>query len=229
MHPDADASPDLVVVVVVSSRSSEVTVAERALTPSDSGYWEASYQAGDTGWDIGAPTPAWPELCRLHELPVGRTLVLGAGRGHDALWFAERGDQVTAVDFAPSAVAAVHSAAHARGLSLEARQADLFDLAPESFGSFDLVVEHTCFCAIERHRRPEYAAVVSRMVRPGGHFVGVFYWLTPEGGPPFSSTAADQHALFSPTFEILRLEPNPFSHARRAGKEGWGVFRRLGR
>ena len=120
-------------------------------------------------------------------------------------------------------------AAHARGLSLEARQADLFDLAPELFGAFDLVVEHTCFCAIERHRRPEYAAVVSRMVRPGGHFVGVFYWLTPEGGPPFSSTAADQHALFSPTFEILRLEPNPFSHARRAGKEGWGVFRRLGR
>lgn len=197
-----------------------------ALTPSDPAYWQSAYDEGRTRWDIGDAAPAWAELLRLHPLPVGRALVLGAGRGHDALWFAARGDQVTAVDFAPSRVEASRDAANAAGLSVDVRQMDLFDLPKSGLPPFDLVIEHTCFCAIEPQRRQEYVSVVTAMTKPGGHFVGVFFWQTPPDGPPFQTSEAEIRKLFTPAFEIERLEPNPVSIPPRAGREGWGVFRR---
>lgn len=195
-------------------------------SPSDRTFWEARYREGRTGWDLGEAAPAWEALLAREPIATGRALVLGAGRGHDALWFASRGFDVVAVDFAPSAVEATRAAAGAAGLPLEAREADLFTLRPEEVGTFDLVVEHTCFCAIDPARRAAYAEVVARLVRPGGHFVGVFFWRLPPGGPPFVTDAPELERLFASDFDVLRLEPNPVSVPGRAGDEGWGVFRR---
>lgn len=194
--------------------------------PSQPGFWEQRYREGRTGWDLGEATPAWERLVALHGIEAGRTLVLGAGRGHDALWFAAKGFEVTAVDFARSAVDATREAAREQGLSVKVQEADLFTLAPERIGWFDLVVEHTCFCAIEPERRAEYVEVVSKLVRPGGLFLGVFFWHLPPGGPPFATPPEVVRPLFEPAFELLRLESNPVSVPARAGTEGWAVFRR---
>ena len=77
------------------------------------------------------------------ELPSGRALDAGSGEGGDALWLAERGWQVTAVDFSTVALERAAAAAAARGLGdrIEWVQADLGSwTAPE--GSFDLVTAH---------------------------------------------------------------------------------------
>src|SRR6476661_8739482 len=44
----------------------------------------------------------------------------------------------------------------AQGLQAKLEQADLFELDMRWRGAFDLVVEHTCFCAIDPARRAEY-------------------------------------------------------------------------
>jgi SAM-dependent methyltransferase len=198
-------------------------------TPSDPAYWQEIYDAGDARWDLGAAAPAWEALSALHGIVPGRALVLGAGRGHDALWFASRGHEVTAIDFAESAVKATRAAAAAASLRVDARRQNLFDLTPDSLGLFDIIVEHTCFCAIEPHRRSEYEAVVSRLLRPGGSLLAVFFWNLPSGGPPFGTSEAEVSALFNPDFEALRLEANPTSVPSRQGREGWAVLRRLDR
>lgn len=194
--------------------------------PSSPSFWQAKYAEGRTGWDLGEAAPAWERLVSLHGLAPGRTLVVGAGRGHDAFWFAERGHDVLALDFAPSAVAAIRARAAERGLNLTAREGDLFRLDPAEVGAFDLVVEHTCFCAIEPARRSEYVEAIARVLRPGGWFLGVFFWKLPDGGPPFRTSEEELRELFAPGFDLLRLEPNPASHPTRAGQEGWAVFRR---
>jgi SAM-dependent methyltransferase len=76
-------------------------------------------------------------------LPPGRALDAGCGEGGDALWLAERGWRVTAVDFSPVALERAAAGARARGLEdrVEWVHADLDRWTPPE-GRFDLVAAH---------------------------------------------------------------------------------------
>ena len=65
-------------------------------------FWENIYKKDDIGWDLNGPTPTFEKIAL--KLKPGKVIILGCGRGHDAITFAELGFEVTAVDFAPSAV-----------------------------------------------------------------------------------------------------------------------------
>ena len=71
-------------------------------------FWETKYQAAQFRWDLGQPTP--PLVSFFDPAAIaptsGNVIVLGCGRGHDAVFLAQQGLTVTAVDFAPSAIAA---------------------------------------------------------------------------------------------------------------------------
>ena len=62
--------------------------------------WEARYTS--TMWS-GRVNPTL--VSTLSETPVGRALEVGCGEGADALWLAEQGFEVTAVDASPRALA----------------------------------------------------------------------------------------------------------------------------
>jgi SAM-dependent methyltransferase len=190
-------------------------------------FWEAAYAQGQTGWDIGQAAPPFFDLLTgAAAPPPGRLLVPGCGRGHDALLFARFGFEVTGVDFAPSAVAAAIEAARAASLPATFVEADLFTLGARWPGQFDYVVEHTCFCAIDPARHPEYVAAVRDVLRPGGELIALFYAHGRPGGPPFSTSEAEVRALFEPDFTIATLEPAANSFARRQGGELFGRLRR---
>ena len=185
-------------------------------------YWNELYLKGDTGWDKGQPSPPLVRMFSERIVPAGATLaVIGAGKGHDALEAARQGYRVTAVDFAPEAIQAISAAAKARGLAVEVAQADIFKFT----GSFDAVVEHTCFCAIDVARRAEYVQAVIRMLKPKGTLLGLFFAHGREGGPPFDTSETEIRQLFSPHFTVERLVTAPDSLEVRAGKELEFVFR----
>src|SRR5712692_5721986 len=121
--------------------------------------WEADYERGTDGWDLGGPTPAFKRLVTNRQLKPGRMMVLGAGRGHDAREFARHRFQVMAVDFSPYAVHEMQRLAD-RHAPVEILQHDLFTLPRELDDAFDYVLEYTCFCAIDPQRRGEYADLV---------------------------------------------------------------------
>ena len=100
--------------------------------------WENRYLQGTTGWDLGQPAPALSQWVESQGPPenAASAIVLGAGRGYDALLFARHGFQVTAVDFAPSAIAALTQAAKAEQLSLTGLEQDIFTLLPQWQGQF---------------------------------------------------------------------------------------------
>lgn len=196
------------------------------MTTDASVFWETAYQEGRTGWDLGGPSPvlvAWAD--RPDRPQTGRVAVVGAGRGHDALFLADRGFEVVGFDLAPSAIAAARQAAQARNLAAEFVQADLFALDRAWLGQFDLVVEHTCFCAIDPSLRPAYVTAVRSLLKPQGSLVGVFFTHDRPGGPPFGSTAAEITAHFAPQFEILELSRSSHSIDRRRDEEHFGWFR----
>src|SRR6266496_51844 len=73
------------------------------------------------------------------ELPPGWALDLGAGEGRNAVWLAERGWRVTAVDFSPVALDKGRGLAQARGVGVDWVLEDLRGYRPE-LAAYDLVL-----------------------------------------------------------------------------------------
>lgn len=169
--------------------------------------WDANYEQGTAGWDLGRPTPVFQRLLLIRQLTPGRMIVLGAGRGHDAREFARHGFQVTAVDFSSQAVQEMRRLA-SPDAPAEILQHDIFTLPDTLDHSFDYVLEYTCFCAIDPGRRSEYADLVRRLLKPEGIYVDLAFPLDGrKGGPPFAVSVKEIMKLFQERgFKLLSRE-----------------------
>ena len=67
----------------------------------DAAAWDDRYAATELVWSSG-PNQFVEQA--LTDLPPGRALDLACGEGRNARWLAQRGWQVTAVDFSPVAI-----------------------------------------------------------------------------------------------------------------------------
>jgi len=186
--------------------------------------WEARWQAGDTPWDKGGPSPPLLDWLSRNKIS-GRVLVPGCGSGYDVRALAATGALPLGIDISPSAIN--HAQGFARAGSEHYRVENLFALSPELPGAFDWVVEHTCFCAIDPSRRADYTAAVAAVLNPGGRMLAIFY-LTPdsEEGPPFGVTVSELDALFGGSFETIESYVPAASYPGREGRELVRLMRR---
>ncbi|MFP4133470.1 MAG: methyltransferase domain-containing protein [Halothece sp.] len=189
-------------------------------------FWESRYQEGTDRWDIGKAAPAFVNFLASPETPpTGKTLVLGCGRGYDALVFAEKGHDVVGVDFAPTPIAQAREFAQQSNLSVEFLQQDIFTLPKDYQNCFDYVVEHTCFCTLPLEHRNAYIDLILSLLKPTGELIAVFFTHNREGGPPYGIQPSEILGLFTPQFEILQLDPVENSIPSRQGEEHFGRFR----
>ena len=191
-------------------------------------FWEDIYLADDTGWDLKGPTPVFKHLAE--SLERGRVCIIGCGRGYDAIMFAKKGFDVTAVDFAPSAIRALQELAKQEMVDVNAVQRDIFSLVPEFQRSFDYVVEQTCFCAIHPNRRKEYEALVKAILKPGGKLIGLWFpldKLLDEGGPPYGTNINEVKSIFNIGWKIEKEEFPDLSIEPRKGREKLIIFKTI--
>jgi SAM-dependent methyltransferase len=126
----------------------------------DAADWDARY-ADAQQWSA---TPNDLVATELAELSPGTAVDLAAGEGRHAIWLAERGWDVTAVDFAEAGLARGRRAAADRGVSVSWEVSDVVAWRPPA--PVDLVlVAYLHLVAVER-RRVHRAAVES--LAPGG-------------------------------------------------------------
>ena len=183
-------------------------------------FWEACYESEMDGWDIGGPTPVFERLAT--KIPKGRICVIGCGRGYDAVTFAKAGFEVTAIDFAKTAVLASRENARKEEVEMTVLREDLFDLPDELHDQFDYVLEYTCFCAISPERRFEYDRVIWQLLKPVGKLLGLFFPLdknVDEGGPPWGVNISELHALFGLHWNLESEEMPKESIEPRADRE----------
>jgi len=183
-------------------------------------FWGEVYRRGQTGWDLGGPTPVFRALAEQGEFPPGKMIVLGAGRGHDARLFARHGFEVTAVDFVPEAAREMQRLAEPDA-PVVVLQADLFDLDPALDGKFDYLLEYVCYCAIDPGRRGDYADTVARLLKPGGTYLALAFPIgTFDGGPPFAVDPDELVDLLARRgLELVRREWPDESVEQRRGRE----------
>lgn len=171
----------------------------------DADAWNASYELGTTPWDLGR---AHPELeTRLALDPslglgvVGSALVPGAGTGHDAAALAQAGWHVTAVDIAPAVESALLRRLHADRGSVVI--GDSLDLAVDD--PFDLVFDHTFFCALDPVDRERFGAMVDRATGRSGALISIVFPIgrsASEGGPPWGVGVHDVASALGDTFVL---------------------------
>jgi len=179
------------------------------------------------GWDLGEPTPVFERLAS--EFPKGKICVIGCGRGYDAVTFALAGFEVTAIDFADTAVMATRERARKADVEMQVLREDIFDLPDEFNHQFDYIMEYTCFCAISPLRRFEYDRIVWQLLKPKGRLLGLFLPLDKDledGGPPWGVSLRELHKLFSLHWELESEEMPKESIDRRADREVLMIWRK---
>ena len=165
--------------------------------------WEKRYADEDTPWDKGEPAPGLTDWLKNQTLdPDARVLVPGCGKGHDAAVWAKAGFETTGMDLSDLALSealakydALPNLAFSPGNFLEDKPQE----------PYDLVFEHTLYCAINPERRDEYAKSLLNWLAPGGHFLAIHFVFPLTGeGPPFGAGENEILNRFSTDFELIK-------------------------
>lgn len=184
--------------------------------------WERRYAENDTPWDKGTPAPPLVSYLQMHSI-AGRVLVPGCGRGHDVRALAAQLDtHVVGLDISPLAIAGAQDLAESSACAdrMEFLVGDFFALPPPLPGSFDWLVEHTCFCAIEPRQRPAYVRAAASALKPNGKIFAIFF-VNPdtETGPPFKVSTEELSQLLEPHFRLLEEWEPQETFPGREGRE----------
>ncbi|MEF2977117.1 class I SAM-dependent methyltransferase [Subtercola sp. YIM 133946] len=157
-------------------------------------YWNTHYGQRDQVWS-GRPNPVL--VREAGRLTPSTALDLGCGEGADAIWLAEQGWRVTAVDVSTTALERARRAAAAAGVDdrIEWLQADLVAAFPA--GEFGLVSAQFLQSPIELDR-DRILRGARDAVAPGGHLLVVSHaafppWHEPPAGvvlPPATEVLA---------------------------------------
>jgi tellurite methyltransferase len=135
--------------------------------------WDERYRAGAVSSMAleSAPTPLLVEAAS--HLPPGRALDLACGTGRNALWLAQHGWKVTAVDGSRAAIETLLTRAGLLGLAVDARVADLekaeFTIEPSGW---ELIA--TCY-----YLQRDLIESAKRGLVPGGVMVAIALMVEP--------------------------------------------------
>jgi SAM-dependent methyltransferase len=163
-------------------------------------------------------------------LPPARALDLGTGDGRNAVWLAERGWQVIAVDFSAVALGRASDRAAAAGLDVDWRLEDLLAWRPEE-AAYELVA--LMFIHLPAAERVRVYDAACRAVAPGGTVLVVGHDLANLGrgmggpqDPDVLFTPADVVAALPAGFQVVRAETVTRSEGDRVQLDAVVVARR---
>jgi hypothetical protein len=183
-------------------------------------FWQAAYLEGKDGWEMGRVNPILPVLGPAVLSRVqGPILVPGAGRGHEAAWFADQGRDCVALDLAPQAKTEFQAAY--RASRVDYRIEDFFAHARAHPARYGAIYENVFYCALEPRQRRAYWQAMQNLLAPGGRLFGSFFTDANQGGPPFGTTQWELREHSKAQFEVRDWRYPKEVHPKRAYVELW--------
>lgn len=173
--------------------------------------WEARYRSGERPAEdlLAAPTPL--VVATASKLAPGAALDVASGTGRNALWLAEQGWRVTAVDGSPSAIDILKQRVRERDVEIDARVADLespeFSIEPDRY---DLV------CKCYYMQRGLFPAVRAG-VRAGGIVIVIVHLVRPGEEVTYKRATPGELRGFFADWDVLHYfegRPNDPTHKR---------------
>lgn len=174
-------------------------------------YWEERYASTDRVWSGRANLPVVQEA---GPLVPGRALDVAAGEGGDAIWLAERGWTVTALDVAQVALDRAARHADERGVADRITWVRADARTWRTDERFDLVT--SAYLHLPVGEREPWLASVATLVAPGGSLLVVAHHASDIGVMPrpdrsdlFAEPAELAAALDPAEWAILAAEARP--------------------
>ncbi|MEQ8474394.1 MAG: SAM-dependent methyltransferase [Marinoscillum sp.] len=182
----------------------------------DKSYWDKRYDQLLTGWDTGGITAPLKEYINQLTNKEISILIPGAGNAYEGQYLYDLGfKNLHILDISD------------RAIKLASKM--IPDLPGKCFfvsdffghhGQYDLVVEQTFFCALDRGLRMLYRDKMLELLNNGGRLVGLLWAHEIEGdSPPFGGTIDEYRDLFGEYFEIKKMELAYNSIIPRSGRE----------
>ena len=131
----------------------------------DSTVWDRRYAGSEVPW---TNEPNRFLVKETSALQPGRAVDLACGQGRNAVWLAERGWEVTGVDFSKVGLQKARGLAQARGVRADWIEADLTEYRPDA-EAFDLVL--IFYLQLPAHERTPIVRAAADGVGPGGTFL----------------------------------------------------------
>lgn len=182
----------------------------------DETYWDNRYKKHTNAWDLGEVSP--PLKVYFEQIPDKslRILIPGGGNSYEAEYLFKAGFQnVYVLDVSRTAIQNIK-----RRVPMfpdnQLIHSDFFLLNM----TFDIIIEHTFFCALSPDLRRQYVLKTNTLLVPKGEFVGLLFKLPIDRvGPPFGGNKELYLALFEPLFDIKTMEDCYNSVPSRMGNE----------
>lgn len=157
----------------------------------DSASWDQRYRGTGLVW-TGEPNRFVRQF--LADAVPGVAVDLGAGEGRNAVWLAQRGWRVTAVDFSAVGLAKARSLAESAGVTVQTEVADALEYSPPQ--PVDLVV--LSYLQLPDEEQERLLRRIPAWLTPGGLVLVVAHdksnvadgW----GGPPDTAVCYDAEA-----------------------------------
>jgi len=172
--------------------------------------WDAMYSERDGAMWSGRPNGRL--VAEVGTLTPGRVLDVGCGEGADAIWLAQRGWTVTAIDISDVAVSRARETARRNGATVEWLCGDALQV-PFPARSFDLVSMQ--YPALPK--APGEAAIRTLLdtVRPAGVLLAVYHELDDDHRQHMKARGVDP-ADYIGVEDLVRLLGDGFTVERHA-------------
>ncbi|MGH7583227.1 MAG: class I SAM-dependent methyltransferase [Gemmatimonadales bacterium] len=177
--------------------------------------FEWFYRFGTPPWE-GHPLPKrLRELTEGREaLPPGTALDIGCGTGDTAIYLAQHGWTVTAVDFAPTALKRAKAKVAQAGVPVRVVRADVTRLGASGIGGdYGFIIDNGLFHGLSDRAREAYVGGVTEASAPGATLLLAGFAEGPRRGPRgFDRPEVEQR--FGPSWELLRSWEDPDMSSR---------------
>jgi cyclopropane fatty-acyl-phospholipid synthase-like methyltransferase len=112
----------------------------------------------------------YSQLVENGSIPVGRAIDLGCGEGSNAIYLAQKGFDVTGVDFSPTAIDRANANAQAADVEVTFIEDDLTNLRKVN-GTYELLVDFGALNDLDQKDRDRYMQNVLPLTQPNCHFI----------------------------------------------------------
>ncbi|MCS6837750.1 MAG: TPMT family class I SAM-dependent methyltransferase [Bdellovibrionaceae bacterium] len=185
-------------------------------------FWTEKYRSHiPPGWELNRAHQSLPHILPQLKLPRSKVLILGCGSGNDAAFWASQGHLVTAVDFSPAAI----ELGQEKWKHLDNIRwicSDVFQpKVPIDDQSYDIIFEHTFFCAITPKKRNQLVTIWQKKLREKGWLCAILFCHYWKNSPPFGGSEYEYQQRLEPYFQFIywqRLRP-PLAEPGRLGIE----------
>ncbi|MBD7963731.1 class I SAM-dependent methyltransferase [Fictibacillus sp. Sa2CUA10] len=142
-----------------------------SLLRDEGAFWNSFYEdrKKKVPFFVDAPDENLVEYIERGLLKPGRVLELGCGPGRNAIFLAQCGFEVDAVDLSSEGLEWARERAMEKGVDVKFIQGSIFEMdLPHK--EYDLIYDSGCFHHVPPHRRVSYLHLLNNCLKVGGHF-----------------------------------------------------------